>query len=89
MRDVVLTLSISDEAEARLRAKAAAAGVDVGTYATRYLEHLASPSRSLADLSGPIAGAVAGSGMTEDEISALLEDEKHAARAERRARQAG
>ena len=86
---MVLTLSISGEAEAKLRAKAAAAGVDVGTYATRHLEHLASPPKSVAEVSGPIAAAVAGSGMTEDELSALLEEEKHAARAARRAGQAG
>lgn len=87
---MVLTLSISAEAEAKLKAKAVAAGVDVATYAARHLEHLASAPRSLLDLSGPTAGAVTATGMSEDELSAFLEAEKHAMREERRAaKQAG
>ena len=63
---------------------AAAAGTDGETYAIRHLELLASPPRSLADISGPIAEAFAQSGMTEDKLSDFLEAEKHAMRAERR-----
>jgi len=86
---MVLRLSISAEVEARLKAKAAAAGVDVETYAARYIELLASPPKSLKDISGPIAQDFARSGMSEDELSDFLETEKHAMRAERRGKRAG
>ena len=86
---MVLSLSISAEAEAQLKEKAAAAGVDVETYAVRQLELLARPPRSLKEISGPIGEAFARSGMTEEELSQFLEAEKHAMRAERRAKRAG
>ncbi|HEY8746915.1 MAG TPA: hypothetical protein VIM11_02995 [Tepidisphaeraceae bacterium] len=86
---MVLSLSISPEAEARLRAKAAAAGVDVETYASRHLELMAAPPKSLEDISGPIGEAFARSGMSEDELSDFLESEKHAMRAERRGKRIG
>ena len=81
---MVLEVAISAEAEARLRAKASAAGVDLATYAARQLELLATPLRSLRDISGPIGEAFSQSGMSEDELSDFLEAEKHAMRAERR-----
>jgi hypothetical protein len=86
---MVLNLSISAETEAKLKAKAAAAGVDVETYAARCLELLASPPRSLNDISGPIAEEFAHSGTSEDELSEFLEEEKHAMRAQRREKRAG
>jgi hypothetical protein len=86
---MVLSLSISAEAEAKLKAKAAAAGVDVETYAARQLELMASPPRSLKEISGPIAEEFARSGMTEDELGDFLEAEKHAMRAERREKRTG
>lgn len=86
---MVLNLSISAEAEEMLKSKAAAAGVDVETYAARHLELIASPPRSLKDISGPIAEEFARSGMTQDELSDFLEAEKHAMRAERREKRAG
>jgi hypothetical protein len=86
---MVLSLSISAEAEAKLKAKAAAAGVDVETYAARQLELMASPHRSLKEISGPIAEEFGRSGITEDELADFLEAEKHAMRAEKRAKHAG
>jgi hypothetical protein len=86
---MVLSLNISAEAQAKLQAKAADAGVDVETYAARQLERLVSPHLSVKTISGPIAEAFAQSGMSEDELAEFLEDEKHAMRAERRAKQAG
>jgi hypothetical protein len=80
---MVLSLYISPQAEARLKEKAAAAGVDVETYAARHLELLASPPRSLKEISGPIAEEFARSGISEDELSDFLEAEKHSMRAER------
>ena len=86
---MVLSLTISAEAEAKLKAKAAAAGVDVETYAARYLELMATPAKSLKEISGTIAENFAKSGMTEDELSDFLEAEKHAMRAERREKRIG
>jgi glycine cleavage system pyridoxal-binding protein P len=83
---MVISVPISPQTEATLKAKAAAAGVDVETYAARQLELMASPPRSLKEISGPIAQAFAKSGMTEDELADFLEQEKHAMRAERRAK---
>ena len=82
-----ITVTVSPETQARLMEKATAAGVDLETYTARQLELLVSSRPSLKELSGPIAQHFAESGMTEDELSQFLEDEKHAMRAERAARQ--
>lgn len=81
---MVLSVPISPELEARLKEKAQAAGVDVATYAARQLELFARMPRTLEEISGPIAEAFRQSGMTEDELAALLEEEKHAMRAAKR-----
>ena len=84
--DMVLNISISPEAEATLRAKAAAAGVDVATYAARHLELMAAAPKSIKEISGPIGESFSQSGMTENELGEFLEEEKHSARAVRRAK---
>lgn len=81
---MVLSISISREAESALKAKAAAAGLDVETYAARQLELLAHPLPSLQQISGPIAQATAD--MSDGELAEFLEQEKHDARNDRRAR---
>lgn len=82
--EMVLRVSISTDAETKLKAKARAAGVDLETYASRQLELMAAPQRrSIREISGPVADAFAESGLTEDELAAFLEDEKHAMRSER------
>jgi hypothetical protein len=86
---MVLTLPISSDTEAKLKAKAAAAGVDVETYALRQLERVAALPRELVEISGPVAEAFLNSGMTEDELVAFLEREKHEMRADRRTKRAG
>jgi hypothetical protein len=86
MKVMVLRVPISVETEVCLKARAAAAGVDVETYAARQLELFAKPRRSLKELSGQIAEEFARSGMSDEELSDFLEDEKHAMRAERRAK---
>ena len=80
-----MTVSLSADAEARLRDKAAAAGESVDVFATRVLEQVARGSVSLRELSGPLGEEFRRSGMTEDELTDLLEREKHALRTERRA----
>jgi hypothetical protein len=83
---MVLSIPISSDTEARLKARAAAAGVDVETYAAQQLERVASMSRNLAVISGPVAEAFAQSGMTEDQLAQFLETEKHEMRAQQRTR---
>jgi hypothetical protein len=82
---MTLAVSISEQTEAALRAKASAAGVDVATYAARELDRSVAPPRSLQEISGPVYEEFLASGMTDDELGDLLEDAKHAMRAERRA----
>lgn len=77
---MVLSISISPEAQAKLAAKAAAAGVDMETSASRHLELMVSSPPSLKEISGPVAEAFAQSGMTEDQLSDFLAEEKHGAR---------
>ena len=85
---MVLSLSISADVEATLKAKAAAAGVDIESYAAALVEQTIKTPLSLKEISGPVAEDFAKSGMTDDELSKLLEDAKHEMRAERRGRQA-
>jgi hypothetical protein len=75
---MTLTLSISPKGEANLKIKAAAAGVDFETYATRQLEHIVRPIRSLEEISGPIAEEFAKTGMTDDAFADFLDDSRHA-----------
>ncbi len=84
---MTLTIPISPEAEAKLIAKAAAAGVDVTTFAAQTLERAASKP-TLEEILAPLRKEFEQSGMTEDELTDLLEQAKHEARAERRARKA-
>jgi hypothetical protein len=83
---MTLTIPISPEAEERLKAKAAAAGMDVVTYAARELERSFSAPRSIGEISGPAYEEFLHSGMTDDELGDLLEQAKHAMRAERRSK---
>jgi pyruvate/oxaloacetate carboxyltransferase len=85
LEQMTLTISISAEAESKLVAKAAAAGVDVATFAAKALERAASEP-TLEEILAPLRSEFEGSGMTEDELTELLEQAKHEARAERRAR---
>jgi hypothetical protein len=79
---MVLSVAISAEAEVALRTKAAAAGVDMETYAAALIEQTTRSPLSLKEISGPVADDFSKSGMTEDELSDLLEVAKHKMRAE-------
>ena len=81
---MVLSISIPPETEAKLKARAEAAGQDLPSYISRLIDQ-AVQTQSVEPLSGPIAKAFVDSRMTEDELVDLLEQEKHAMRAERRA----
>jgi hypothetical protein len=83
---MVLSLSISNQAEAILKAKASAAGVDLPTYVSGLIEQSARAPLSIQEISGPVADDFAKTGMTEDELSDVLEDAKHQMRAEKQKR---
>jgi hypothetical protein len=86
--ELPLTLHISQQAREKLAQRAAAGGSDLAGYVSTLLEQTAKRPLSLEEISGPIYQRFLESGMTDDELGDLLEEEKHAARAERRARQA-
>jgi len=86
--DFPLTLHLSEQAAEKLAARAAAGGSDMAGYVSTLVEQSTQSPLSLQEISGPIYERFLESGMTDDELGDLLEKEKHAARAERRARQA-
>ncbi|MBK8269181.1 MAG: hypothetical protein IPK83_13090 [Planctomycetes bacterium] len=80
---MTLQITLNSEAEERLRRRAQANGEDVAVCAAQLIqEALREPS--LDEVLAPVRKAFEESGMTEDELSDLLEREKHAMRAERR-----
>lgn len=85
--ELPLTLHISRQAQETLAQRAAASGTDLAGYVSAITEQAVQKPLSLEEISGPVYQRFLESGMTEDELSEVLEKEKHAARAERRARQ--
>ena len=81
----MLKVPISPEAEAKLRRHAAAAGVDIETYAARWLETFATPPLSTEQLTGSPSDTHVELDMSEEELSDFIEGEIHAMRAEKRA----
>ena len=79
---MMLHVRITPETEATLLQQAAAAGEDVSAYAARLLAE-AARRRAMDHLLAPVRDAFEQSGMNEDELSDLLEHEKHAMRGER------
>jgi hypothetical protein len=81
---VTLHVPVAPGTEARLRERAALVGQDVATYAARVLERSAEQPLSLEEISGPIAEEFHRSGMSEEQLSDLLEKAEHEARRRRR-----
>lgn len=81
---MTLSTTISDQAERQLREWAQRAHVSPEALAARLIERSLQQPFDLLALSGPVAAAFKDSGMSEDELSQLPEQEKHAARADRR-----
>ena len=84
---MILSFPISAEAEAKLVAKARAAGVDVETFAARTIERVALRP-TLHEALSPLRFSFEQSGMSEAELTELLESVKHDQRAARRAGEA-
>ncbi len=81
-----ISIPLSTEAEARLRKHAGEAGLPAEAIAARLLERTLFKIPDLVEISGTIYEAFKSSGMSEEELSDLLEREKHAMRNERRAK---
>ena len=79
-----ISLPISDEVEKALREQARDAGVSAETLAAQIVERSVRTIAELRAITAPMNEAFKASGMTEDELSELLEAEKHAMRAERK-----
>ena len=81
-------IDLPPHVEAKARERAAAIGTDLEGYITRIVTRSVEAPLPLEQISGPVAGRFAESGMTEDELTEALEREKHAARRERQDRRA-
>jgi hypothetical protein len=81
---MTLAVPLSPESEARLRDRAQAAGIEETAYAAKLLEEKLCEPESIVQISGELHQRFLDSGMTEEELTRWLEDEKHSARAERR-----
>ena len=79
-----LSVSISDEVQKSLATQAHLANMSEEDLASMLLEKSVRFIPDLVQISGDTYEAFKASGMTEDELSELLEREKHAMRAERR-----
>jgi hypothetical protein len=75
----VLTITVPEQLLSRLEDRANAEGVDILTLANRALLREANLPK-LDDILKPVRDAFAESGMTDDELSELLEIEKHSMR---------
>jgi hypothetical protein len=77
-----LHITLPPDTEARLRERALARGQDLATTAARLIdEGVRRPD--LDQILAPVRRAFEVSGMSEDDLSELLEREKHAMRAEK------
>jgi hypothetical protein len=81
-----IRVPLSRETEAKLRKHADETGLSAEAIAAGLLERSLSKIPDLVEISGPIYEAFKASGMSEDELTDILEREKHAMCAERRAK---
>jgi hypothetical protein len=86
MVEIPVTLRISKRMQEALTERAAERGEDLGQYVSEIVERTTPARLILEEISGPVYQRFLESGMTEDELSEILEKEKHDMRAERRAR---
>jgi hypothetical protein len=81
-----LQLTIPDPLAEELEARAAAIGTSASQIALAAIQRELAAGPTLEELLAPVRKAYEDSGMSEDESFDFLEAEKHAMRAERRAR---
>lgn len=82
---MILRIDISPETEAKLRERAVADSQPLEQVATRLIEE-AIRRPTLDEVLAPIRAEFDASGMTDDQLSEMLEKAKHELRAQRRAR---
>jgi hypothetical protein len=83
---MTLTINLPPATVAKLQAEAAASGKDVDTFVREAVEvKLAISGRSFRDIMAPVHEDFERSGMTEDDLNALVDDAVAETRAERQA----
>jgi len=83
---MTITLNLSPAMEQKLQAQAAASGKDVETLVRDAVQvQLAIGGRSLGEILEPLHREVEASGISDEELTALVDQEIAAARAEQRA----
>lgn len=85
---MTLTISLPPDVEAKARERAAAAGTDLEGYISRIVARSMEAPLPLEQISGSVGRKFADSGMSDAELSDILEVEKHEARRERQGRRA-
>jgi predicted transcriptional regulator len=81
---MTLSVTISDELAGRLQSVAKAMAQTPEQVAVAAIERDLSPLKRLEEVLDPVRAAFEASGLTENELTELLEAEKHAMRRERR-----
>ena len=79
---MTLSISLDPDVETKLLARAAAIGQAPDVYASRVLTEVVQRA-TIDEILAPVRAEFARSGMTEDELSDLLEEARYEARAER------
>jgi hypothetical protein len=83
---MTITVHLTPATAEKLHAQAAASGKDVETFVREAVEaKLAITGRSFRDIMAPVHEDFRKSGMTEEELSILIDEETAAVRAERKA----
>lgn len=85
-RDRHLTVALSEFAQRRLAQRAAAAGMSMAEFVSDLVERQSVLPPSLDEALRPVRESFAAGGMSDEELGGFLEQEIHAARAERRRR---
>jgi hypothetical protein len=85
---MTVSITLAPDVEAKVRDRAAALGTDVEGYVKGLVERSVEAPVPLEQISGDVAARFDRSGMSDEELSDVLEREKHEARRERRGRRA-
>lgn len=81
-----ITISIPPDVQDRLRQRAVESGQDVAGYVETLIERDLSSSMSLRDLYAPVRRQIEQSGISENELDALIEEAREEAYQERKGR---
>jgi hypothetical protein len=86
-RPMTITITLSPDEEKRLLERASLSGQDVEGYIHRLIERHIKASDTLAALLAPVRQQFAESGMSEDELDAIVEEAREDVWREKQARQ--